>query len=368
MQKKGQASNSNQKIEIENEHIFASEKDNLRYLEDTVYAGLIDELPEEKYVIQDIKAIYISKEYIEEVSFNTRENNFFGYTLSDVERQLDGEKFIFTLDETGQTCIAEYKDFTETYNRMLNNVATGAGVILLCVTVSAVTGGVAPAMSVVFAASAKTGAVMALSGGAISGVVAGTIEGVQTKDWSKALLAGELAATEGFKIGAITGTLSGGINETIALKGATANGLTMNEVAVIQRESKYPLDMIREMHSFEEYEVYKDAGLTRGMINGRAALIREIDLDFESNLPNGETVTNLERMSRGYAPIDPNTGKYYQLHHVGQNAEGTLAILTEEEHQGNAMILNILDKESEIDRYAFDEVRKQFWMSYAAEI
>jgi len=49
------------------------------------------------------------------------------------------------------------------------------------------------------------------------------------------------------------------------------------------------------------------------------------------------------------------------LHHVNQNPEGTLAILTEAEHQGNSAILNIFGKESEIDRTAFNAVRKQFW-------
>ena len=66
-------------------------------------------------------------------------------------------------------------------------------------------------------------------------------------------------------------------------------------------------------------------------------------------------------MQRGYAPLDPATGKAYQLHHIGQKADGTLAILTESQHQGNSTILNIVGKESEIDRKAFNETRKAFW-------
>ena len=64
-------------------------------------------------------------------------------------------------------------------------------------------------------------------------------------------------------------------------------------------------------------------------------------------------------MQRGLAPLDPATGKAYQLHHIGQKADGTLAVVTEAQHQGNSAILNIVGKESEINRAA--TVRKEFW-------
>ncbi|WP_369694174.1 HNH/ENDO VII family nuclease, partial [Ruminococcus flavefaciens] len=38
-----------------------------------------------------------------------------------------------------------------------------------------------------------------------------------------------------------------------------------------------------------------------------------------------------------------------------------LAVLTEAQHQGNSAILNTIGKESEINRAAFDKVRKAFW-------
>lgn len=62
-----------------------------------------------------------------------------------------------------------------------------------------------------------------------------------------------------------------------------------------------------------------------------------------------------------YAPLDPATGKAYQLHHIGQKADGTLAVLTEAQHQGNSAILNIAEKASEIDRPGFGNTRKEFW-------
>ena len=140
----------------------------------------------------------------------------------------------------------------------------------------------------------------------------------------------------------------------------------MNEAARIQKESGYPLELIKQFKSVEEYEVYKNAGLYTKMVNGKLALVRNIDLEYVSELPTGEKVTNLVRMQKGYAPLDPATGKAYQLHHINQNPNGTLAILTEAEHQGNSSILNLFGKESEIDRKAFDAIRKEFWQKFAA--
>ena len=43
-----------------------------------------------------------------------------------------------------------------------------------------------------------------------------------------------------------------------------------------------------------------------------------------------------------------------------------VAILKEAEHQGNSSVLNTPGKESEIERRAFDKIRKEFWQKYAA--
>ena len=340
-----------------------NDSDLMRYVEDSVYSDLITQLNSDEYFIENVSTVYISKEYIEELEYNSKENIYFGYTLSELEEQFQGTKFIFTLGDDGQTIVQEFEEYDNTtYNQILKNVAIGSGVILVCVTVSVISGGAgATAISAIFAASAKTGTIFALSSGTISGVTAGIITGITTGDFDESLKATALSGSEGFKWGAISGAVLGGTGEAVALHGATLNGLTMNEAAMIQKESKYPLDLIRQFKSLDEYNVYKDAGLKTQMINGKLALIRDIDLEAMSNLPDGTEVTNLQRMLKGYAPIDPATGKAYQLHHIGQNADGTLAVLTEAEHQGNSAILNTIGKESEIYRPGFDKVRKKFW-------
>ena len=134
-----------------------------------------------------------------------------------------------------------------------------------------------------------------------------------------------LGTTEGFKWGAVSGAVIGGGSEAFLLKSATKSGLTMNEVALIQKESNLPMDVISQFHSMKEYLVYKEAGLKPVIVNGRVALVQDIDLNYVSELSDGTKVTNLERMQRGFAPIEPATGKAYEMHHIGEKEDGTLA-------------------------------------------
>ena len=339
----------------------------LAYVEDNVYSTLVAQLNSEDYFVENVEAIYYPKEYIEALASNTQPNLYFGYTSAELNAQFQGTKYVFTLGEDGQTIVVPMETVSDdVYVKAMENVIIGSGVILVCVTVSIVAYPAAPAVSMIFAASASTGTTFALESGTISFVAAAIAKGYETESFEQALKAGVEAGGEGFKWGAIIGATVGGTEEAIALKGATMSGLTMNEAARIQRESGYPLELIKQFKSYAEYEVYRDAGLYTKMVNGKLALVRNIDLDFVSELPNGESVTNLVRMQRGYAPIDPATGKAFQLHHINQNPNGTLAILTEAEHQGNAAILNLFGKESEIDRKAFEAIRKEFWKKYAA--
>ena len=346
----------------------------MRYVEDTVYSDLVNQLNSDEYFVENVEAVYISKEYLEELAYNSQENIYFGYKLSELDEAFQGQKYIFTLGENGQTDVQLFEEYDDTFDKVIRNVAIGTGVILLCVTVSVVTGGLgAPAVSMVFAASAKSATVFALSSGVISGVSAGVVEGLQTHDFEKAVKAAALHGSEGFMWGAITGAVAGGISEAqhvSALKGAdvTANGLKLQEAAKIQKDSKLPLDVIKQFKSMEEYNVYKEAGLSVQMISGKTALVPKIDINYKGVFPDGIERTNLQGMLQGYSPLDPVTGKAYQLHHIGQKTDGTLAVLTEKIHQENTAILHIAGKESEINRSVFDTVRKNFWKDYGNQI
>lgn len=340
----------------------------LRYTEDVIYQNLVTSLDREEYFVENVSAIYISQEYIDELAYNSQANIYFGYTLQELSEQFQGKKYVFTLGDDGTTIVTEFEDYDDTYDRALKNVAIGTGVILVCVTVSVVSGGLgAPAISMIFAASAKTGTIMALSGGSIGGIFAGIVTGIQTGDMDEALKAAALAGSEGYKWGAFSGAVSGGIGQTIALKGATMNGLTMNQAATIQRESKYPLDVIKQFKSMEQYEICRDAGLKAVTVNGKTSLVRAIDLDYVDELGR----TNLQRMQQGLAAIDPGSGVSYELHHIGQKTESTLAILTKAEHMqgGNNAIWHEFGIASEVHNASTQSmwlVQKQsYWKQLA---
>ena len=348
-----------------------SDPELLTYVENAVYTELVTNLDSDTYFVENVEAIYYSKEYLEELAYNSQSNIYFGFTLAEIDQYFAGERYVFTLGDDGQTTVQPFEKYDDTYEQIIKNVVTGTGVILFCVTVSVLTGGSAPAISMIFAASAKSGTVMALSSGIIGGVASGVVTGMETGDFDEAMKAAALSGSEGFKWGAISGSISGGVAETAkyqqamkALKGVELNGLTTQQAAAIQMESKYPVDVIKQFKSMEQYEICKSAGLTTKVINGRTALVRNIDLNY---VDEATGKTNLELMKAGYAPIDPTTGTKYQLHHIGQKKDSTLAILTEAEHKsnGNNTIWHDLNITSEVHTSTnnWDAQRKAFWQA-----
>ena len=335
----------------------------LEFMEGAVYSHLVDDLGKDAY-IENVSAIYISQEYIDELSYNSKANIFFGYTLKELDEQFQGKSYIFTVED-GKTVVKPRDPYDDTYDKMIRNVAIGTGVILICVTISVVTYGAgAPAASAIFACAAKSGTVMGLSSGTISGVATGITTGLNTGDWEKAKKAGFLAGTESFKFSAIAGTILGGAGEAIGLHGATLNGLSMDEAATIQRESKLPLKLIKEFKSMDQYNIVKNSGLYGGVVDGKPAIIRNIKLDFKDEMGR----TNLERMKQGLAAIDPESGLAYELHHMGQTPDATMAILTQAEHRGvgNHAIWHDLISKSQVDHGAQWIAQKEaFWKSLA---
>ena len=350
-------------VEVLPEFDSLSDEDLLLEVENLVYRETVEALDSEEYVVENVSAVYLSKEYLEEVAFNSQSNVYFGYTLAELDEIFQGTRYIFTLGDDGTTAVQELQVVDDhTAETMLRNIAIGTGVILVCVTVSVVSAGAgAPAVSIIFAASATTAKTMAVSSAAFGGISAGVVRGIETSDFDEAMEAAALGAAEGFKWGAVSGAVIGGGNEAFLLKSATKSGLTMNEVALIQKESNLPMDVISQFHSMKEYLVYKEAGLKPVIVNGRVALVQNIDLNYVSELSDGTKVTNLERMQRGFAPIEPATGKAYELHHIGQKSDGTLAVLTRDQHRKNASILNQPGKGSEIDKSGFGNTREDFW-------
>lgn len=186
----------------------------LQYVEDNLYAELVDQFDSEDYIIENISAVYISQEYLDELAYNSRANIFFGYTLEEWDAQFEGKRYVFSLGDNGETVVEEFAAYDNTYEQVLKNVAVGTGVIFVCATVSVVTAGTGlVTVSAIFAISAKSATVASLSGGALSGIMTGIVEGIRTGDFDSALKAGALAGSEGFKWGAISGAALGSVSE-----------------------------------------------------------------------------------------------------------------------------------------------------------
>ncbi len=211
----------------------------LQYINDTVYSDLEQNFANDDWVIDNVSCVYKSKEYLDNLAFNSKENVYFGYTLSELEDQFEGKKFVFTVNDAGETTYKEFEAYDDTYDKVVRNVAIGTGVILICVTVSVATGGTA---SVIMAASAKTAATMALSSGAISGISQALITGIQTKDFDQTVKAAALKASEGFMWGAITGAVAGGVSEAFKAKTAAASSGVIKDIPSPRESELFALE------------------------------------------------------------------------------------------------------------------------------
>ena len=341
--------------------------ESLEQYKDEVYSTLINSFGDKEYYIEDIKATYVSQEYIDEINENSKENIYFGYTLSQLDKQFSGKRYVFTADDNGKTVVKEFEKYDDTYEQVIKNVSIGAGVILCCATVSAITGG---ATSIIFATAASEGTKMALSAGGISTVISGGVTYVQTGDMNKSLKSAILEGSKEFKWGAILGSVVGGFKGKSLAKepnkyDATKKGFAFKEDCQIQKKSKYSPEVIKYIGSEKEYEVYKNAGNFEQVVNGKKALIQKIDLQYKSKY-KGEMITNYERIKKyGLAPLD-NTGASYEIHHMGQESNSTYAILTKDQHQKNTAILHPNRNNSKVKHgYEWEKARKEFWKSYA---
>lgn len=187
-----------------------NDTDLLVYLEDSVGAALDGEQNDNNQV-ESVAATYVSKEYVEELSYNSQENVYFGYTLSELERQFDGTPYVFTLGKDGKTTVKAFKPCNDMLAQIMRNVAIGAGVILLTATVSVATQGMP--VSVILACSAKSGAALGSLSGITSAATTGILEYLETGDLKTASMQAAKAGSQSFAWGAIGGAIAGGISK-----------------------------------------------------------------------------------------------------------------------------------------------------------
>lgn len=133
----------------------------------------------------------------------------------------------------------------------------------------------------------------------------------------------------------------------------------MNQAAIIQQTSKWPLDAIKNIHSMEEYNIYKEANLIpTKLADGELVFLRQIDWTLTD--VNGKT--NVQRVSANLAPIDA-TGTPFELHHIGQRADSPLAVLSWAEHHsfGNYKVLHYTKQGKDISNAAWNKQKQEVW-------
>jgi hypothetical protein len=131
----------------------------------------------------------------------------------------------------------------------------------------------------------------------------------------------------------------------------------------IKEETDWPDELVDSIASWEEYQVYKEAGLVYAEINGKPCLIQP-NIDMDQKDEQGRT--NKERMKQGLSPLTKD-GQKYELHHIGQNPNSPLAELTPEQHKGNYSVLHDNTETSRIDRVTFGKERNEHWEARAGQ-
>lgn len=152
-----------------------------------------------------------------------------------------------------------------------------------------------------------------------------------------------------------------GVNDTKE----QGEGLSKEERDKIEEETGWSDDIIENIRSEKEYEIYKKAGLADVEVNGRHVLIRN-DIDWNQTDEKGRT--NTQRIEKGLAPLDKD-GNSIELHHIGQHADSPLAELRFEEHRcdGNDGVLHNKNKDTEVhgEGAGWDSERQDYWKNRA---
>ena len=267
---------------------------------ENIYSGLEANLSSDDYVVKSIAMTYISKEYIEELNYNNKSNIYFGFTLSELANMFQDKKYVFTVNDKNETIVKEFEFSNDNYKRMLSNVCIGTGIILGCATISILSTGTA--ISAIFMMSAKTATTMALSSAVIDGVLSYGVEYIKTGNTDKALNEGLVNSTEGFKMGAILGAVSGGSVEIASQLNQSKKFKNPNPVKRGQEGEKIAYNK----YGGRQQEAYLNGNIVSSNTNGsvRPDLIRDVKGHLEAietkdyNLDSSTSRRNLIKILR----------------------------------------------------------------------
>ena len=203
----------------------------LRYLDDEICCDMDYALQDDDYHVESVRAIFVPKEYLEGLNYESAANIFFGITMAELDQQFTGTRYIFVPEEN-ETTVSAFEAYDEAYANAIKNAAGETGVILLGVTASITSlGPEAPAIGVIFATSAGSGTEMVSSGALYGGIAAATVKGIQNKNMKAVPEVAALGAGENFKWSAIGGTLADGLGKPVESRSIHTPGESERQAA-----------------------------------------------------------------------------------------------------------------------------------------
>lgn len=164
----------------------------IQHIEDEIYSDIVDEYITEDLIIDDLEVRYYSDEYLEHIEYNSKENVWFGYTLSEVNEFFGDEQYVFTLAENGETTVTSVQSYNSALGKAIKDVAVGTGVIAVCLVISNVVN--EERISITFLEAAKDGAVNGVRNGVKAALYAALMAAKESGDFEGIL---EAAISEG---------------------------------------------------------------------------------------------------------------------------------------------------------------------------
>ena len=320
----------------------------LGYIENSVYHDVVSQIDNNQYIVEKVQAVYVSKEYLEELEYNSKENEWFGYKSSELSQMFQGKQYMFTLGNDGNTEVKEFEQWQgDNLTKIMKNVEIVTGVILVCVilvkvTPVAVTGlkstGIlanAPKIINFFSVSASKVQPL-LQGITRMGNSVASIAMDKGKGETIQKLTDVLSTVNdlGYQVSGFVGKTEANIDKWNDVSNQVIQGkLNSQDIADAQRR-KFPAELIANLDQ-EEFRHYQEQDLRSYRINNRFVLMK-LPTSRELTTPLSEGITNAQRLSKGQSLLDIRTEESYELHHVLQEKEGVLALLSREAHRGLA--------------------------------
>lgn len=152
------------------------------YLSEKITSLLGDTLSEDMEVVS-VETKYLSKEYLEELRYNSEMNVFFGYTAAELSEMLSGDMVYLTIDQDGEVSAQEVqegekKDYLQ---KLIHIVSDPRSIMLISVVLKKVHTG-NPIADVILSVCADTAEEYAASGDVLSSVVSGLSENISDPD------------------------------------------------------------------------------------------------------------------------------------------------------------------------------------------